>query len=168
MDNLPDRNTNRLRRETFPVTETKLHTIFLIAGWVALLNVSFALALLYNDYILDNWTTSVLPLWKDDGYFSVPYWLYVYLPVFVFLYGWFELSHYLRLFRDRKHLRDARIVMMPGMVSNLHILNSLGLLAFIAGLVMMVVIEDKFTTHSLLLILWGSYMRIGALVGPRF
>ncbi len=170
MANLPRKDDTGFayRRDSMPVHTASLHSIFLIYGWVLILHCGFAAILTWNDYVLHNWVLEVLPLWDGDDYFSLPWWLYVYIPAFIFVYGFFELSPFFRLLKARKHLSDAKILMVPRMVSNLHVLNSLGLLSFIAVALLTVVGEDRFGIHMLTLILWGSYMKIGAIIGPRF
>lgn len=169
MDNLPRRSVrpSAYRTGTLHTDQASLWSIFLIYGWVLLLHLSFAGLLLFNDYILHSWFADVLPLWKDEGYFSFPWWVYVYLPLFIFLYGFIELSPFFRLLKARKELQDAKITFLPGMVSNLHVVNSLGLLALLLAVIMAILFEDGFATHMLILILWGSYMKIGAVIGPR-
>lgn len=154
-----------MKDEARAIARAQLRRIFGIAFAFLVLHLAFAGLTLYNEYVLGEWTI-FLPLTHGD-YFHFVWWYFVYLPLIVFVYGLFELWPYVRLYRDRKTLEDATIIVMPRRVNTLFTIHAAGVLLFILVTGLTLTSHDIFSSQLLLLICWGSYAKIGALIGSR-
>jgi hypothetical protein len=155
-----------MKLEAQAIARAQLRRIFGIAFAYLVLHLAFAALTLYNEYVLGEWTVRYLPLAKDD-HFHFIWWWFVYLPIFIFCYGLFELWPYAKLYRDRKALEEATIIIMPRRVNTLFMLHTLGVLLFILATGLTLTSRDASGSQLLLLICWGTYARIGGFIGSK-
>ncbi len=173
MAQLPKRSARQVIRMTnAQLAHPELRMIMLFMVEVIIIHFSFVGLLVFNDYIISNWTVEVLPFVpKAHGDYMLWVWVaYVGAPVILFIYELFELWSLMKLYRNRKQVRgDRRIRINLKVLSGLHIANSLSLLLLIMACVMVVVLEDKFVSHMVVLVSWAIYifLKIGAIISPR-